>query len=293
MIFKKNNPGCPCCDDVCPCACFTFDSDLKSTKGDYEFTAAGTTSFSSGKLNNALEVPHHATPSTNALTVPHNSCFALEGGLSFWFWLYTNPDCSKTSSITSYFMSKGDYFPSGTAQWAVALPVNKQCDGSSNLQYAAAIKKSTGGHQIITYDDPAAETTQIDENGAIVSNPLWTFYFQYYDPNVGPNGTYYTSINGAGFFTGGATGVGDNYDPSDHLTPGGMALEAPIASNSESLKLFEFISEQTDYLKIDNLGFCKNIPAALNDGTTTEQQMAARAASLYNSGTGKACNEWE
>ena len=289
MIFKKNNPGCPCCDDVCPCACFTFDSDLKSTKGGHEFTAAGTTSFSSGKLGNALEVPYSSSAGANALTLPHDSCFSFEGGLSFWFWLYTDPDCSKGGpTATSYFMSKGDYFPAGTAQWAVALPVNKQCNGSSNIQYAAAIKKNTGGHQIMTYDDPAFE-------GGIgaYTGPAWTFYFQYYDPNVGTNGTYYTSINGAGFFYGGHTDPGNNYDPSDYLTSGGMALEAPIASNSEPLKLFEFISEQADYLKIDNLGFCKNIPAALSDGTTTEQQMAARAASLYNSGTGKACNEWE
>tara|TARA_R100000458_G_C8264271_1_gene239506 strand:- start:451 stop:1323 length:873 start_codon:yes stop_codon:yes gene_type:complete len=290
MIFKKNNPGCPCC---CPCACFKFDSDLKSSSSSHEFTASGTNSFSSGKLDNALEVSHHSTPSTNALTLPHNSCFSLEGGLSFWFWLYTEPDCTETSSVTSYFLSKGGYYPSATAQWAVAIPFNKQCNASTNIQYAAAIKKSTGGHQIMFYDDPAVETPQRDESGNVVGFPNWTFYFHYYDPDVTANGTFYTSINGAGFFTGGATGPGDDYDPSVHLTAGGTALDAPIESNDEPLKLFEFVSAQAGSVRIDNLGFCKNIPSALSDGTTTEQQMAARAAALYNSGTGKACNEWK
>ena len=280
MIFKKNNPGCPCCDD-CPCACFTFNSDLKSTKGGHEFTAAGTTAFTSGKLGNALEVAYNSTPSANALSAPDNSCFSFEGGLSFWFWLYTNPDCTETNTTISYVLSKGDYFPGNTAQWAVALPVNKQCNQSSNFQYAAAIKKSTGGYQIIGYDDTDYET-------GTDTDAAWTFYFQYYDPNVGTNGTYYTSINGAGFaHNANSTAIG----PAE--SDGGVALENPIVSNSEPLKLFEAVSSQSGSLKIDNLGFCKNIPAALSDGTTTEQQMAARAASLYNSGTGKACNEWK
>ena len=285
MAFKMGNPGCPCCDD-CPCSCFTFNSDLKSSKGNHEFTAAGTTAFSSGKLGNALEVAHNATPHANVLTVPHDSCFSLEGGLSFWFWLYTEPDCTVATGVTSYFMSKGAYFaPAGgtnTAEYGVVLPVNKQCDQSSNQQYGVGIRRSTGGHQLLPFDDPAYEGGP----GAI-TGPVWTFYFSYYDPNVTANGTFYTSINGAGFVTGGVTGGVGSY------TPGGTALISPIVPNTEPLRLFEFISPQADTLKIDNLGFCKNIPAALSDGTTTETQMAARAASLYNSGTGKACNEWE
>ena len=72
-----------------------------------------------------------------------------------------------------------------------------------------------------------------------------------------------------------------------------IALVDDIAANDDPLFVFENIGAKARYFRMDELGFCKEIAPPLDDGTTTETQMLARAVSLFDSGAGKACNAWE
>ena len=96
----------------------------------------------------------------------------------------------------------------------------------------------------------------------------------YYDPTVGGpgNGTMYFSIDAGAWFS--------------------TALVSPPLPNGGPIHVLEYVGQQAVYFIMDELGFCKDIPAPIAGGANTATQMATRASSLYNTGAGKACNAW-
>ena len=93
MIFKKNNPGCPCCN--CPCACYKFDDNANDSMGSHDLTATNAT-YGTGKLDKALRCQ-----GTQALEHEFDSCFSVGSGINVWFWIKREIDSPSTSSGAS------------------------------------------------------------------------------------------------------------------------------------------------------------------------------------------------
>ena len=130
MIFKKNNPGCPCC---CPCACYKFEDNLVNSAGAgtlEKHDAAGSQTYVTGKIGKGLKIEHNSTHNRNAVKVGHRNCLSTTNGFSVWLWVYHDADTSDcTASGVSQILRKGSgssYTGSGVPEWVLASAVTPQ-----------------------------------------------------------------------------------------------------------------------------------------------------------------------
>ena len=96
MVFKRGNPGCPCCD--CPCACYKFDDNANDSVSGKHLTATND-GYGAGKLGNALKCQ-----GTQAMEHEFNSCFSAGEGINVWFWIKREID---TPFASSFFQPAG------------------------------------------------------------------------------------------------------------------------------------------------------------------------------------------
>jgi hypothetical protein len=271
MRWKMNNPGCPCCD--CPCACYKFEDDLSNSAGGgtlEKHDAAGSHSFVTGKIGKGLKQEYNSTYNRNAVKTAHKSCFSLKGGMSVWFWqYYDTPNCG-LGIQSSYIFRKGDGEALGgtdVPEWTYGRAANPICSASSIDTVLFGVGQTDNTMKTVGTNPYGGLGSEPPWGGGDGGGPypFWSFTFLYFDPDASTHGTMYISVDA------------DDWR-EDTLT-------APPKYQQQPLYIGSKISTADVYSLIDEVGFCEDI------GTPGEMQ--ARATSLYNSGTGKTCMEWE
>ena len=270
MIFKKNNPGCPCCD--CPCACYKFDGDATDSAGSKDLIATNA-AYNAGKLNNAATMA-----GSTYFKGDDHTCYEIgTEGLAFWFWIKADTECGTTAPphfegvVTKSTVNLANLGGAGTVldgEWGVYWHTGPSpVSGLAGVLYFAA--KPTGGTDFITIGpDPVLWFD------ALLTSENWKFYFFWMSPDdgkmyviVNDEDTLEESLPAGESFT--ASGTHDMYVGNNE----GYAVLGSQAVGAVANRTFH----------IDNLGFCKKVG--------TKAEMEARAAKLYNSGDGLACNK--
>ncbi len=266
LIFKKNNPGCPCCN--CPCACYPFDGDSTDSAGSKHLTAVN-------ELYTSDDGAAKMAGSTYFKGDDHK-CYEIgTEGLAFWFWLKPETECGTTAA--PHFegvVTKSTVNLSGGAgnlldgEWGVYWH-NSTSPGTGFAGILYFVAKPTGGIDYIT----------VGQGGALWFHGLntsdgWTFFFLWMSPDerkmyaiVNNNSTLEESLPAGQSFT--ASGTNDMYVGNNE----GYAILGSQAIGTVTNRTFN----------MDNLGFCKEIG--------TKAEMEARATKLYNNGSGLACNK--
>ena len=268
MIFKKNNPGCPCCN--CPCACYKFEDNGNDSMGSHDLTATNAT-YGTGKLDKAATFT-----GTQYFEHDHDNCFVPGStGINMWFWIYREQPSTGSGGTNQieYIVTKGLFsdstenhssaandgnFP-GT--WSVFIdPKLQTTENTYDLSFAVAYENG------FVHDYTSATTWE---------NPAaWVFFFIWYEPTAGSAGTH----------TGRCSVIRNSTTVLDEVTVAIGDTENPMRqTDNEKLYVGKHLgATESETIKIDNLGFCKDIG--------TKAEMTARAAALYNSGNGLACN---
>ena len=277
MIFKKNNPGCPCCN--CPCACYKFDDNANDSMGSHDLTATNAT-YGTGKLDNALRCQ-----GTQALEHEFDPCFSVGSGINVWFWAKREIDTPYGSSGAS---SKGWGTIAGDGSWP--NPDGNAFIGANETGYTGSwfmginidSKQTDPSLRFLIF----AETGNIEACHGQQLNPFgtvgWHFYFWWWD-----------ILNVAGEPIRKSYLIHNDDAVDEHVPPvvGGASYRTKATSETVNFNVATNLAKGfddggTQYMTgdvyIDNLGICKNIG--------TKAEMTARAAALYNSGNGLACN---
>ena len=275
MIFKKNNPGCPCCN--CPCSCYKFDDNAKDSMGSRDLTATNA-AYNAGKLDNA------ATMSGTAyFKGDDHTCYEVgTEGLAIWFWFKADTACSTT--VTTHFegivtksivdITAGLGAISMTGEWGVywhnsASPAG-HADYAGNLYFAAKpTDNALGGVQYISIPSGANDWADFIRTG-----DEWKFY--YFWLSVAENKMYLRVNNEATLEKAPAANESFTASGDQDMYVGNNLGKAVLGSQA-----VDAVANRTFH--IDNLGFCKKIG--------TKAEMEARSTKLYNSGDGVACNK--
>jgi hypothetical protein len=252
LPFKKNNPGCPCCD--CPCACYKFDGDAEDSASSLDLTSTAA-SYSTGHLDKASK--HTGTQYHEH---DDHSCFNLgPDGINVWFWINPNYpadyDWGGATVLPEGVITKGDLKENFDGEWGIFFDV-----ASLHATYVGSLSFIVNG------GDPTPHTSRL----VGVTAQTWTFYFFWVSIE---EGKLYLIQNDDSTLT--QTLGGDQTLTSDK--------KLYIGNNTEGKKLGEqtYGGEPRPWL-IDNVGFCKDIG--------TKAEMEERAENLYNDGDGRACN---
>lgn len=266
MIFKKNNPGCPCCD--CPCSCYKFDDDATDCAGNRDLTATNA-EYVAGKLDKAAKFN-----GTAYFEHADHCCYRLgPDGIAVWFWI-------KADYAVDYAYGFGDFLPEGVIMKGSA----------EETGVAPNFKVNFDGEWGIVFDTSSPSVEFVGNLSFLVENgnaagargnvdfidsglkPDWQFF--YFWASVADD-KMYLSVDGA------AAGGINVKDLTGTQT---LTSDKPlhIGENTDGKKL----GEQTNGgvarpILIDNVGFCRSIKS--------KECMEARASKLYNSGDGLAC----
>ena len=259
MIFKKNNPGCPCCN--WPCSCYRFDDNGNDSMGSHDLTGANA-EYDTGKLDKAAKFT-----GTQYFEHDHDNCFVPQStGINVWFWLHKTYQSAPTAdNVVEYIVAKGLFDVPGPGlanmtspgTWAIWL----------NPHHSAQTLVFS-----VVYEDSAIDASFAAQS---YENPAeWVFFYWWYEPTAGSAGTH----------TGRCSLIRNATTVLDEQTVAIGDVANPMRqTDSEKLYIGKDLGkERSETIKVDNLGFCKTIG--------TKAEMTARAAALYNSGDGLACN---
>ncbi len=277
MIFKKNNPGCPCCN--CPCSCYKFDGDATDSAGNRDLTETNA-AYNAGKLGNAATMA-----GSTYFKGDDSTCYeAGTKGLAIWFWLKADTVCgANEDDVPAHFegvvtksiidITAGFAGVTMTGEWGVywhnsETSIGSVTDYAGNLYFVA---KPT--------DNAEAGTEFINlQNGVnrwvdfLRTSDGWKFY--YFWMSVAENKMYVRVNNGTTFEAAPADGETFTASSDQDMYVGNNSGKAVLGSQAAG-----DVANRT--FNIDNLGFCKKIG--------TKAEMEARASKLYNSGAGLAC----
>ena len=261
LIFKRDNPGCPCCglrligggdgdygDDAnSVCACYPFDDHANNVVFDGLHLTSTLPSYDAGILANASKhtgSEHHEHA--------HHVCYTPTAGdgLRIWFWLKMVTLPGEVSSFQGV-VTKGRLDvgppPIFTGEWGIFLRTNGAYDQTTDLNFV--LKTSTVALHI--------------PHSVHIKTGIW--YFIHWTLNATDalsDLTIYNADTDAEF-GGAAVGIVGEFvaDPAESMR---------VGNNTDG----DILGADYGELLIDNLGFTHG---------------ASNAATLYNSGSGVAC----
>ena len=252
MIFKKNNPGCPCC----PCPCYKFNDNAKDSTGNKHLTATSE-SYADGKLDKAASFT-----GSSHYTHAHDDCFspaANDGVWRMWFWFKEVTEPSASAHGWHGVITKGEYSSSGSppvasfnGEWGVFYkPDGSIGDSSPELFFAYKSDSVSLGH--------------FASIGLIAGD----WYFFHWQINAtskeaelyGRNASTGENLNASGIWPTSVTGNMATTDDPMRIGNNTGTNGVVLGANSGSFL-------------IDNVGFSNK---------------SGSAANLYNSGAGKGC----
>ena len=238
--------------------------------GSHDLTATNAT-YGTGKLDKAATFT-----GTQYFEHDHDNCFVPGStGINVWFWIKrVAPSGTETAKI-EYVVSKGEWANTDSSPF---LPPNEDTGGFSGT-WSIFIESgfSDGGSFndlffSVAYENGFSDT--IAEADSWEKPTDWVFFYWWYEPTAGSAGTH----------TGRCSLIRNSTTIADELTVAIGDTENPMRqTDNEKLYVGKNLGKQrSETIEIDNLGFCKDIG--------TKAEMTARAAALYNSGNGLACN---
>ena len=269
MIFKKNNPGCPCCN--CPCSCYKFDDNGNDSMGSHDLTGTNA-EYDTGKLDKAAKFT-----GTQYFEHDHDNCFVPGStGINIWFWLKRVAPVGTDTPRIEYIVSKGEH---ANVDSSAFLSPNSDAggfDGTWSIFITPEFSKSPSFNDIhfaVAYE--SGNTDIIAESDSWEEPTDWVFFYWWYEPTAGSVGTH----------TGRCSLIRNATTIADEVTVSTGDRGNPMRqTDTEKLYVGKNLGKQrSETIEIDNLGFCKDIG--------TKAEMTARAAALYNSGDGLACNK--
>ena len=279
LIFKHDNPGCPCCGltlQPSPCACYPFDDHANNVVFDGLHLTSTYPSYATGKLANATkhtgtqyhEHPHHTCYVPEQASSPTSPLF----GINVWFWIKRAKPASATGTAgIEYVVTKG-LFPDGAVEFSAApnlclfpgtwsIFIDPQTYGSGrqfDLKFAVAYENSCV--DVVTQQSWEHPTD-------------WVFFYWWYEPTAGIAGTHTGKYS---IIRNGATTVDEQ---SVAVGVAGVNMRQTDPENFYVGKDLGAVNSET--ILIDNVGVSRHIG--------TKAEMTARATDLYNSGAGVAC----
>ena len=275
MIFKKNNPGCPCCN--CPCSCYKFDGDATDSVGSRDLTETNA-AYNAGKLDNAATMA-----GSTYFKGDDHTCYEIgTDGLAVWFWFKADTACTTaavahfegivTKSIVDITAGLGAIAMTG--EWGVywhnsASPAG-HADYAGNLYFVAKPTDNAGGGvQYISIPNALNDWADF-----IRTSDGWKFY--YFWMSTDENKMYVRVNDGTTLEK--AVPAGESFTPSSDqdMYVGNNLGKAVLGSQAVGA-----VANRTFH--IDNLGFCGKVG--------TKAEMEARSTELYNAGAGLACNK--
>ena len=177
MVFKKGNPGCPCC----PCPCYYFEGSGKDSFGNKSLTESGTlysTTFSQGSQSARF------TGSSYFQREKH-SCFSPYGHttwtISFDMKVVTEPDVPQSQGMG--LITRGAWDgnpPAGTmsGEWAIIYQHQEsgstvyfilKTDSTTNGLHSVAIREDSGtgtnGFSTISWTIGTGTASKVVANG--------------------------------------------------------------------------------------------------------------------------------
>ncbi len=267
MPWKKDNPGSPCCS--CDCPCYPLDGNGRDYHRHLDLFTSGTVAYSTTR--------HLGTKSATFsgggyLHQDKHECYSIGNGLRMWGWFRID-GTQATRGYAQNIVSLGGVVSQSSAGGTVTMTgaggvvyYNSSYSGGipTSVPPALAVQPSGTGSGVNIYGYPGAWPAP---------TPVWSFFH-----------TTYTS-------TGTVTVTGSTSSPSlttwrgivnphfgtSELFPvyiGG----APDARHNAGYNAYGGSTTGTSIVRIDNVGF-----------STSITNYTAKAASLFNSATGRAC----
>jgi len=264
MIFKKNNPGCPCCN--CPCSCYKFDDSANDCAGSRNLTATSA-EYVTGKLDKAAKFN-----GSSYYEHADHCCYRLgPDGIAVWFWI--KADYNAPNATDGYDYGSGGFVPEGviTKGSMEESGGGYDFDGEWGIffEFLSASSTIVGALEFIVNNNNASGGAgNIDFIFKGLTQDDWRFF--YFWVSIA-DGKMYVSENGASATSYTLTGTQT------------LTSDKPlhIGENTDGKKLSEQQPNGERPILIDNVGFCRSIKS--------KACMEARASKLYNSGTGLAC----
>ena len=267
MPWKKDNPGSPCCS--CECPCYPLDGNGRDYHRHLDLFTSGTVAYSTTR--------HLGTKSATFsgggyLYQDKHECYSIGNGLRWWCW-WKMEGTQATQGQTQNIVTLGGV----VSQSSGGAPLS--ITGGGGLIYY----NYSGGIPISTNPNRAVQPSGTGSGVEIIGGPsasfgtwpsvnTWNFaHFTYTSTGTvvhqGTSPLTYTTLRGS---------VHPDYG-TDKLLPvfiGG----APDVRHNAGYNAFGGSTTGTSIVRIDNVGF-----------STSITNYTAKAASLFNSATGRAC----
>lgn len=276
MIFKKNNPGSPCCTCTCPCY------PLNGSGNDHHYiknlTTSGTVAYSTVRI---LGSESGAFEGAGYLSYPADRCFSIGTGLRMWGW-FRMDGMQATQGYVQNIISLGSY----VYQSSGGAPITTNDGGggigyynwggglcATSVQMTSAYQPSPGGSGINLYGRLGAWPST--NCGSPTPGPHWSFFHTTF------TSTGTVTHHGAEFQTTLFSPLRGSVHPSygtDKLYPVWIGGGGPDAKFNAGSTAYGGSTTGTSVVRIDNVGFSTDI-------TNYE----AKAVNLFNSGAGLAC----
>tara|TARA_R100001594_G_scaffold144551_1_gene193746 strand:+ start:481 stop:1281 length:801 start_codon:yes stop_codon:yes gene_type:complete len=262
MIFKKGNPGCPCCN--CPCSCYKFDDDATDCAGNRDLTATSA-EYVTGKLDKAAKFN-----GSSYYEHADHCCYRLgPDGIAVWFWIH--PDYAASYNYGGAIEPEGVISKGAMGQTGGTGKYDFDGEWGVFFDFTSTHPSFVGQlFFVVGNGDASGLLGDVNYVSSGLTQNTWTFYYFWVSIE---DGKLYLSVNGAASTSANLTGTQT------------LTSDKPlhIGQNTDGKKL----GEQTNGgvarpILIDNVGFCRSIKS--------EDCMEARASKLYNSGTGLACS---
>ena len=131
MIFKKNNPGCPCCE----CPCYKFNDNAKDSTGNKHLTATSE-SYADGKLGRAASFS-----GSSYYTHAHDDCFSPAASDTWRMWFWFRLDDVPAHDATAGYQG---VITKGAANYTAGSPPTLTLDGEWGVFWRTPSASYTG-----------------------------------------------------------------------------------------------------------------------------------------------------
>jgi hypothetical protein len=274
MIFKKDNPGSPCCS--CECPCYPLDGDGRDYHRHLDLATSGTVAYSTVRK---LGTKAAEFSGGGYLHQGENRCYSIGNGLRMWGW-FRMDGMQPTQGYVQNIVSLGGY----VFQSSAGAPITMTGGGGIgyynwgggcliSVQMTIAYQPSPGFSGINPYGRLGAWPST--NCGSPTPGAHWSFFHTTF------TSTGTVTQHGAEFQTTLFADIRGSKHPAfgtDKRYPVWIGGGGPDPKFNAGSTAFGGSTTGATSVRIDNVGFSTDIT-----------NYAAKAINLFNSGNGRAC----
>jgi len=259
MIFKKNNPGCPCCD----CPCYKFDDNGRDSSAGKHLTETSA-AYDTGRLSNAAEFEGSAH-----FLRDHDDCFSPSEHETWRMWFWFKEVTRPSDAVGAYHgvVTKALYNGSTGSP-----PTTASLEGEWGVFYRPLTSGGEGdtGSDLFFVYKSSTTTLGISGTTGIVTGDWYFFHWTINHTSKDQEVKGWNASQDAELTTCPTSGCTETPDLQGNMSKTTTPLR--VGNNTGHAGLI--LGANSGSFLIDNLGFSTK---------------AGSATDLYNSGTGKAC----